>query len=216
LIVSLEVVSIHFPKAGGSSTAEALRRHFGESLALDYHHDPVNPDHLLSAPAVVRDGIRAVHGHFRADRYIAHRTAFRFTFLREPVSNLISIYYYWRVFASDSATHNRFLAEQPSIIEFARHCWPIRRLMSVSYFGGTEPRSLDFVGFHETRARDLARLSALLGVPFTSASDLHLNPTTNAIDERRALMDNAEVLATLRTLLADDMAFYESARNHWD
>jgi hypothetical protein len=214
--VGLEVISIHFPKAAGSSLAENLRRHFGDALALDYGHDPVNPNHVLSEPPILPPGIRAVHGHFRGNRYDDYRGAFRFTFLRDPVSNLISIYYFWRSWPPGSnATHDRFVAERPSIVDFARDCWPIRRLMSLTYFGGVDIGAFDFVGFYETRERDLERLSTQIGANFSGG--LHVNPTTSAeADERRALVEDARTLATLRSLLADDIAFYESARQRWD
>jgi len=214
--MSLEVVSVHLPKAAGSSLAAGLRAHFGAALILDYGHDPANPDHILSAAPTLPPGTRAVHGHFRGDRYVDYRAACRFTFLREPVSNLFSIYYFWRSYpAHGNATHDRFLAERPTIVDFARHCWPIRRLMSVSYFGGIDLGSFDFVGFYETRELDLARLSTRLGMPL--ASDLFVNRTSDAdADERQASMEDATTLATLRSLLADDIAFYERARQRWE
>src|SRR5262249_31928136 len=160
----LELISVHFPKAAGSSLAGALRSQFGDALALDYHHDPVNPDHPLSERPALAEGARAVHGHFRWDRYIEHRNAFRLTFLRDPVADLTPTYTYWPSLPSQGTpTHDRFLSEQPSILDFARSYWPLRRLMSVTYFGGTDIKSFDFVGFYETRVRDLDRLSKQLG-----------------------------------------------------
>jgi hypothetical protein len=212
--LNLELVSIHFPKAAGSSLRGALARHFGDGLTLDYEHDPVNPDHLLSAPPALPDHTRAVHGHFRADRYAAYRRACHVTFLREPVANLISIYYFWRKFPpAGSPTHDRFLDERPTVLDFARFYWPVRRLMSVSYFGGFDVNSLDFVGFHETRARDLARLSKMLNIDLPAETYENRTPHD---DERTALADDGRTLAALRSLLADDVCFYERARERWD
>ena len=128
----------------------------------------------------------------------------------------MSIYFFWRSFpAHGNATHDRFLAEQPSIIDFARNYSPIRRLMSMSYFGEVDMGRFDFVGFYATWERDVARLSTLLGAPLSS--DPYLNRTNDAeADNRQALMEDAATLATLRSLLADDVAFYEAARQRWD
>jgi hypothetical protein len=135
-------------------------------------------------------------------------------FLREPVDNLISIYFFWRASrGGTNPTHDRFLTERPSIVDFARYCRPIRRLMSMTYFGGMDIRSLDFVGFHETRARDLGRLSAQLGVPLVHT--IHENATAPDA-ARRALAEDDRTLSILRSLLADDLAFYEKARARWD
>ena len=212
--MNLELISVHFPKAAGSSLASALKAHFGDALALDYHHDPVNPDHPLSERPALTQGSRAVHGHFRWDRYIEHRGAFRMTFLREPVANLVSIYSYWRSLPSQgSATHDRFLAEQPTILDFARSYWPLRRLMSVTYFGGMDIGSFDFVGFYETRVRDLDRLSKQLGLSLSS--DIYVNQTA-PMPERQLLMQDSATVSTLRSLLRDDVAFFEKARERWD
>ena len=49
-----------------------------------------------------------------------YSSAFRFTFLREPVDNLISIYYFWLTYPFDGyPAHRRFLDERPTIFEFA-------------------------------------------------------------------------------------------------
>jgi hypothetical protein len=214
--LSLEIVSVHFPKTAGTSLAEGLRRHYGDTFTLDYNHSPVDPTHLVSEPPSLPEGTRAVHGHFRGDRYLEDRSAFRFTFLRDPVANLISIYFFWRAIPSTGlAPHDRFLIERPSIIDFARGSCPLRRLMSLTFFGGVDMASFDFVGFHETRERDLARLSKLVGIPFEA--DLHLNPTSAAeLGERAAMMQDANTLGMLRTILADDVAFYEAVRQRWD
>jgi hypothetical protein len=209
----MELVSIHFPKAAGTSFATSLKAHFGDALALDYNHDPVNPDHLLSEQPLLSTGVRAVHGHFRGDRYNDHRDAFRLTFLREPIDNLISIYYFWRTQAPHgNATHSRFLLEQPSVTDFARYYWPIRRLMSMSYFGGLDLRLFDFVGFHDSRALDLARLSKRLGIPLSP--DVYDNQTGHT-EERQMLLEDRATLDVLRSVLADDVAFYARARDHW-
>jgi hypothetical protein len=213
---TLEIISVHFPKAAGSSLTENLRAHFGSSLALDYSHDPVNANHSLSEPPALPIGTRAVHGHFRADRYREHRKAYRLTFLREPVSNLISIYFFWRSWPSvGNSTHDKFLAERPSIVTFAREYSRIRHLMSASYFSGVDLGAFDFVGFYESRERDLGRLSCDLGIRFSS--DLRVNGTSDAeAAERQALLEDTSTLCTLKSLLADDVAFYESARTRWD
>jgi hypothetical protein len=85
--------------------------------------------------------------------------------------------------------------------------------MSVSYFGGFDVNSLDFVGFHETRARDLARLSKMLNIDLPAETYENRTPHD---DERTALADDGRTLAALRSLLADDVCFYERARERWD
>jgi hypothetical protein len=85
--------------------------------------------------------------------------------------------------------------------------------MSVSYFGGMDIGSFDFVGFYETRVRDLGRLSKQLG--FSLQPDIYVNRTEPTDDRELFLQDTASV-STLRSLLRDDLAFFEKARERWD
>src|SRR5437763_579234 len=64
-----------------------------DDVLLDYNNRPLTPAgrHKARFPA----GKRLVHGHFRASRYESVQ-AYWMTFLREPVSNLISVYNYWQ------------------------------------------------------------------------------------------------------------------------
>jgi hypothetical protein len=205
----LEIISVHFPKAGGTSLAACLRASFGEHLALDYDHDPVHPNYALSEPSNLAPNIRAVHGHFRGDRYTG--PAFRMTFLREPVSNLISIYLFWRTYPEGAAQlHRRFLAERPSVLAFAQYP-AIQTLMSETYFGGVDLDRFDFIGFHERRREDLGRLSHVLGLELDG--DLHLNKTTRTTGQEQDLLSDAPLLAALRDHLSKDVALYERLFN---
>jgi glycosyltransferase involved in cell wall biosynthesis/SAM-dependent methyltransferase len=200
------VISVHFPKAGGSSLHTQFAALIGDGLLLDYDHDPLTA--CGSDRARFPDGKRIVHGHFRADCY-AGSPAYLMTFLREPVDNLISFYFYW--LAEKTATHDvhaRFLREQPSILEFANYP-QIRRLMSETYFGDFDMERFDFIGFHESREADLARLAAILALPLVA--DVHENKTV-ASSQREALRTDDETIERLERLLADDIAFYWRAR----
>jgi len=188
----------------------ALKRHFGQDVARDYDHDPVNADHRLSEPPSLPDHARAVHGHFRADRYVACRRAFQFTFLRDLVAKLISTHFFWRRSSPrGSPTHDRFLDQRPSVLDFARYCWPLRRLMSMSYFGGVDINSLKFVDSYETSVRDLARLSKTLTISLAAETYQNRTPPD---DERTALADDTKTPAALKSILADEVFFCEKVR----
>ena len=207
--MALEIISVHFPKAGGTSLAGSLRVHFGEDLALDYDHDPVHANYPLNEPPHLAPNIRVVQGHIRGDRYAG--PAFRMTFLREPVSNLISIYFFWRAYPESAGQlHRRFLAERPAILAFAQYP-AIQTLMSETYFGNVDLDRFDFIGFHERRCDDLRRLSGMLGIELDG--DLHLNRTTKAIAEGQAILSNASLVAALRNHLSKDVALYERLLN---
>ena len=138
----------------------------------------------------------------------------RHLFLREPVDNLISIYYFWLVFPSiGNATHDRFLSERPTIFDFAKYP-RLSHLLSETYFGNVDLRKFDFVGFYERRATDLSALSSELGIAFDG--ELHVNRTASEYDaERREILDSKPAVQKLKSILADDVVFYQKALEFW-
>ena len=90
----MKIISVHFPKAGGSSLRVQIERLMGQSLLLDYGHDPWDDLgrklYMNCRPAsgwsTATSGPRATRSAMR----------FRFTFLREPVENLLSHYFFWQ------------------------------------------------------------------------------------------------------------------------
>jgi hypothetical protein len=200
-------VSVHFPKAGGFSLKIQLERMLGQSLLLDYTHDPLGP-HAMEEVDELPPGCEMVHGHFRASRYSKLKNRFLFTFLRNPIDNLFSIYFFWRDYMNkDNPWHEKFMVEKPSIVEFAKY-GPLQRLMSDSYFGGFDVTSFDFVGFHETRRDDYLKLGCLINLPLSG--EIHTNRTEGGQEERAKLMSSQKIMCELVDLLADDLNFYYS------
>jgi SAM-dependent methyltransferase len=203
-----QVVSIHFPKAAGSSLKAQFVSLLGDRVTLDYTHDPLTP----SGKEMARfpQGKRLVHGHFRAKRYDSANDAYWMTFLRHPIDNLISIYFFWRNLPEElgHALHTRFLREQPSILEFAAYPG-VTRLMSESYFGDFDIGRLDFIGFYEDREASFSRLAKDLGLPLVAS--LHENRTSESI-ERLEIEADISIRRRLNDLLACDLSFYERLR----
>lgn len=191
------VLSVHFPKAAGTSLGRLLEALLPGGSVTDYAHDPITWRGTVALPFPA--GARTLHGHFRPDCYDA-AGAFLVTFLREPAENLVSIYSYWRATPEHgNPVHTRFLAEKPDLLAFARYP-DMERLMSGVYFGGFDMKRFDFVGFHHRRDDDLRRLGGLIGLPLQA--DIHHNRT-----EAKLRVDDA-TMTRLRGLLSDDVAFY--------
>ncbi len=208
----IELISVHFPKAAGTTLANLLRMVYGDALHLDYGHPPHDPK--ADEPIDRYPQIRAVHGHFHADRYREFHEARRITFLREPLDNLISIYFFWQAMPpSGYEAHERLLRDKPNIVEFSNYP-EVQRLASQSYFGGVDMAAFDLIGFYEDRIRGLERLSALLDVKLDAS--LWLNSTSYpGGDARRAILEDPRVMGTLRDNLREDIAFYDGLRNRW-
>jgi hypothetical protein len=202
-------IAVHFPKAAGTSLLAQLDAQLGDRLERDYDHRPLGPrahDIADGLPA----GKTSVYGHFRPGRYDAIRDVVRFTILREPVDALISTYFYWQTIGPHgNLVHDRFQLEQPTIEAFARYPG-IHRLMSETYFGGYDMRRFDFIGFYDTRAHDLHRLGALLGLDLRP--DVTLNRAEQVAVERTELQNDAKRLRALADILAEDVRFYEQVR----
>jgi hypothetical protein len=195
-------VSVHFPKAAGTSLRKQFEALFGDAAYMDYGHDPLTLPY--AGAAAFPEGRRLVHGHFRADRY-ACPDAYLMTFLREPVDNLISTYFYWRGFRKPGHDlHARFLRDRPSLVEFATYPG-IQRLMSETYFGGFDMERFNFIGFHETRDRDMRALASILQLDLDAS--IQDNKTRATVGRLWTTMDR-NTIDRLKHHLADDIDFY--------
>lgn len=198
---------VHFPKSAGSALLTHLSDALGGQLYADRRHDPLGP-HSSEVVKALPEGIVGVFGHFHPHVYpLPH--AFRATFLREPVSNLISIYFYWKVVAPQgNPIHDRFLEERPTLEAFAQHP-KMSVLMSSIYFGGVDMEIFDFIGFYDELQADSRRLCNLIGVP--AAMIARVNVTPHDVQRGEVEADN-RLMQRLRDLLAADIGFYEAVQ----
>ncbi len=214
-----KIISIHVPKAAGTSLLELWKKSCGvDCVLMDYDEMPGDPKAnfiidpigwALNRPTVLPDGIKVVHGHFRPYKYDLLKNVFRLTMLRHPVDNLISIYCYWKkIPPQPNAIHEYFLANDLDILGLARLPM-IQNLYNDTYFGGWDMGQLDFVGRHENRTEDLTRLAGMLGIKLDTS--LHFNATEpkGFNREKEAIVTNTKVVSRLNDLLADDIKFYE-------
>lgn len=207
------LVSVHFPKAGGTATADLLLRHFGSTLLLDYADDPaepasrrnLDPHGFAQRRAPIPEGVVAVHGHFHPAKYQALDDAVWVTVLRHPVDTLMSIYWFWSSYESDSPLHRYFRAERLDVLQLAR--LPLlQRLMSSTYFGGVDMSRFSVIGRHEDRQRSLQSIAALLG------ADLGLDEVRNRTPDQEGLqgmLADGILRRRLQDLLVEDVRFYE-------
>jgi hypothetical protein len=196
---------VHFPKAAGTALRKQFVALLGDAVHNDTDHDPlISP---RANPVAFPEGRRVVHGHFRPDRYVC-ADGYLMTFLREPVDNLISTYFYWRGFRKP--VHDllaRFLRDRPSLVEFATYPG-IQRLMSETYFGGFDMERFDFIGFHETRDRDMRALASILHLDLDGS--IRDNKTRATLGRLWTTMD-CNTISRVRRHLADDIDFYNRA-----
>jgi hypothetical protein len=102
--MALKLISVHFPKVGGSSLRSALEATSGEpAVPNDDSDDPadpcrrfnLDPHGCIEAARATGppDHVEVLHGHFHISKFLHYTDAMKIAFLRHPVENLISIYY---------------------------------------------------------------------------------------------------------------------------
>jgi hypothetical protein len=214
------IVSVHMPKVAGSSFLYQLKELYGKhQLLLDYNDDPVNPvsivnldpDHYSMEPIKTIAPYKVVHGHFHPHKYAHLDNAFRITFLRHPIDNVMSIYCFWMAHDRscwDSPVFHYFKDANLSLQRFAM-LPKIRYLYTRSYFGDFDMRHFDFIGDYAKYNEELTRLGNRLGVQFDL--NVRLNITmeyskSSSVHE----VDDKEKYEKLAEILKDDIAFYEA------
>jgi hypothetical protein len=212
------LISVHFPKAGGSAFRASLRALFGPDTLLasneDDPLDPANP-YWLHREWFLRHRPRhiapylAVHGHLAIARYDLVRSALRVVMLRDPVETLISTYYYWRAgFEASRPGHGVYefvRREKLSLLETAE-IPSLRYLMSRTYFGGYDMSRFDIVGSYDRRQEFRDELSRALGRTLPDEQLVNVTPTS---EERGNVKNDRKLTGRLKRLLEDDVRFFE-------
>lgn len=117
-----KLIFMHLPKTGGVSIQHFLENKFDKTKICKelYHSFRVRPLEDLEA-------FECFSGHYAFDaieRIPGDKKVF--TFMREPKSRLLSLYYYWRSFKWEAIEGDPYmqgprLAKQMSLLEFLRH-----------------------------------------------------------------------------------------------
>jgi hypothetical protein len=217
------IVSVHTPKAAGSSFLHQLKGIYGEhNLLLDYKDDPVNPLSIVNIDPDLYDvdpiksiaPYKVVHGHFHPYKYGHLENAFRMTFLRHPIDNVMSIYYFWMAHDRecwDSPVFQYYKDANLSLTRFAM-LPKIRYLYSRFYFGDFYMSHFDFIGDYAKYDEELVRLGKCLGVQFDLTVRLNItleySKVPSNLDNEREI-DTKAIYDNLAEILKDDIDFYE-------
>lgn len=182
------LISIHIPKAGGTSLADILRRWFGKKFYLHYCDEKNNalPERVPLAAGM------CIHGHFNSRRGFGVRDYYPavdqfITVLRDPFEIVVSRYFYEKKRAAQRESFrggkplalsddiNRYLAEEimkpdyhPNILDYM----PVT--MTPDNFKECLHTHFVYIGIMEDPAFSLGRLAQLLGKPVQALP--HLNP----------------------------------------
>jgi hypothetical protein len=214
------LISVHLPKAGGSSVRKSLADHFGERLTIVYDapiNTPAPRRNVLALGSSLRNGVRdfgaieCIHGHFLPLKYLAlklTRNARFVTWLRHPTERVISHYYYFqRAYHADvrSKLWRRTVEEGWSLERFC--LCPELRNFYCQFLWGFPLRAFDFIGFVEHFEEDFRHFSErFLGAPRPLYRE-------NSNDERkdRGYEIDPELRRRIERYHAKDLALYQRA-----
>jgi hypothetical protein len=217
-VSQLKLISVHIPKTGGASLGLQLRKVFEGRIQLVY--DRVRAVAKFEPADDLPPGIDAVHGHIWPQNFDRVPRAYRMVFLRHPVDLAISRYFdqksqYWppwtsadrwlSVIRSTPPHPDNWGRTPPDILTFTRHS-PSQTQLIDDY----DMARFDFIGFHETRRADLARLNRLTGLQLDDS--LYVNKTLHWQKERLALLADTRKIAQLTDTLRTQIAAYETLR----
>ena len=151
----IELISVHIPKAAGTSFKWVLKHHYGDHLLQLYNPYKSGIDFLKIAEKHPK--ALAIHGHFRFKPFREkYPNAKSIIWMRHPVERLISQYYYWRAFESQNdPKHDQFMNEDWSIHQLAEY---VKDDIRDHYLGGGfRIADFDFVGVVEHMREDYNR-----------------------------------------------------------
>lgn len=205
-----ELISIHIPKTAGLSFREVLYANYGHNQVLAKNQMGLEAEGKRIT-ALYRKRHKVIHGHlpYPLVRELHGPETKIVTWLREPVSRVVSNYYY-----NIHHEYPKRLKEdpdfrKPSLEEFVER--PLRRNVMAHYLEGFPLESLYFFGFQESFAKDLSVLAGQLGWQLSGKlSSIRINDNRKAKSKYPALSESLRY--RIQALNARDVELYERAR----
>ena len=216
------LISVHMPKAGGTTFLSLFESIYGDSLLRDYDDKILSKstffqrkNSLISMSknrCKISDYAKfnCIHGHFMPLKYrfFDSRDAFFLTWLRHPVQRLMSHYHYWsREPLNEEAgmLRRRFVKERWSLRRFCL-AEELRDIYSRILWGFPLKR-FDFVGITEFFQEDVAFFTKQMFGRVLEVNASNLNP-----DQKENMYSVDKILQReIEHFHKRDMAIYREA-----
>jgi hypothetical protein len=206
-----KIIFVHQGKTGGASLVKSFRNIFGdENVYRDIDKKTIREKHKWVAYLQERlekhrrykelSRYRVIHGHFNPEKYRkAFPDALHLTFYRNPVQQLVSLYYFWQRTPGYGAIHpNRqiLLDNKLSLIEFAELTNPKRTKKSNSLYS---VQKFDFVGITEAYESSIELLNKL----FLHDCGLNIKEETHNTNPGKGVGKKYELDASIYRILCE-------------
>ena len=216
------LISVHMPKAAGTSCLYLFEEIYGDKLLKDYDdkilHKSINIKRKYALLSLLKNRLNismyskidCIHGHFMPIKYrfIFPKRAFFLTWLRHPVQRLISHYYYWMretSFSEDETLRRRVVHEGWSLERFCLS-EELRDIYS-RFLWGFPLRRFNFIGITEFFNEDMKFFSEEIFGSDVKIKPINLNPDR---DEKTYAIDDT-FNKEIENFHKKDMALYEEA-----
>jgi len=197
------LVSVHIPKAGGTTLKSVLRRKYRTRLLIDYPDHEARKSRIETLMGMLRERPpKAVHGHFCASKYIGRRYI---TFIRDPVERRASEYnYIRRRYKNDGLIIDEGWANALSI---SLHEFMEIPDSTYSNLLDIDIRQFSFVGLMDRFEMDMARLCEMLQVSYRPEKANAAKKPTNVTDELRRVFARTN---------PEEIEYFEEIRRYAD
>lgn len=220
------ILSVHFPKAGGSSLRSSLKRALPKHEFIEqYNDDPIAMESLCNTnprqsqqEAYERlkdkDNLYIIHGHFPARKFNLIDFDARISIVRHPISWAISLNNYWNELAEkEKRGHSLFMKfkkERPSIEDFFENYEVLRTCLSDAYFRNDDISVFDFIGIQEKYSESIIKIGEIL--------EVNLNERKSNVTKRQKIKQkdlSERTLNKLYKLFDQDIKLYEKIVNRF-
>ena len=204
---SLELISVHIPKTGGTSFYKVLAANYGQQLSPSLRRVDVQAAQKQYGGIIESLGqeVKVLHGHFYVGELGLSSKVI--TFLRHPVDRVISNYHFFIAGLENpernpaNYTLNKHRKGE-SLLEYARR--PENQNVMSKFLTGIDLEQLFFVGFLERFEDDVQTLGQLLDWSTVEVPKLNQGQQQPDVSE--------DIRAKLTELNGEDMALYEAAQ----
>jgi len=206
------IISVHIPKTGGVSFRLILKHEFGDDLFIDYHQKPGSKQYRASPNPgykTIPDNFKAIHGHFRAQKYVEKYPRVKYiTWVREPISRIVSHYYYWKRNPDMSnSTCKEMIDNNCSILDFS-NMYEIINLQSF-YLHPMNISEYYFVGLTEYYELSIDLFKKVMGI-YKDVSIPHEN--RNSPNKSTIYKLESSVEEKIRKINSVDINMYNTAK----